>query len=251
MTLFPSAKEDFTAENGVTYTWQDNRWRTKAYKTDDSKFSEYLPLTGGTMTGNIAMNGHTVSGLGDPNADAQAANRRYVDTRLKRTGGAQQKMEGILYLGGHKIADVGDPELNTDAANRKYVDANYSLKDLFWKWEPEPGNNLTTGFIHWYESENDSILDFNITTQTQNGTIDVPDFAKVSTSQPFSIYTKDATGIKILAAGTTQTIKVSTTKSGPKQYFGVKVAKDAMTVWRPADFENSTLVICKIGGFIQ
>ena len=37
MTLFPSTKDDFTAENGVTYTWEDNRWRTKAYKIDDSE----------------------------------------------------------------------------------------------------------------------------------------------------------------------------------------------------------------------
>ena len=83
---------------------------------------DYLPLAGGSMTGNIAMNGHTVSGLGDPNADAQAANRRYVDTRLKRTGGTQQKMEGILYLGGNRIAGVGDPERSDDAATRGYVD---------------------------------------------------------------------------------------------------------------------------------
>ena len=31
MTLFPVTKEDFTAENGVTYTWEDNRWRNWQY----------------------------------------------------------------------------------------------------------------------------------------------------------------------------------------------------------------------------
>ena len=35
MTLFPETKDDFTAENGVTYTWEDNRWRTKAFLMDD------------------------------------------------------------------------------------------------------------------------------------------------------------------------------------------------------------------------
>ena len=39
------------------------------------------------MTGNIAMNGHTVSGLGDPNADAQAATKRYVDSKVAEAGG--------------------------------------------------------------------------------------------------------------------------------------------------------------------
>ena len=42
MTLFPDVKNDFTAENGVTYTWEDNRWRTKAYKIDDSELQNYV-----------------------------------------------------------------------------------------------------------------------------------------------------------------------------------------------------------------
>ena len=83
---------------------------------------EYLPIDGGSMTGDIAMGDHKVTGLGDCTADAHAANKRYVDTRLKRTGGTSQKMEGILYLGGNRIAGVGDPDTNTDAANKKYVD---------------------------------------------------------------------------------------------------------------------------------
>ena len=33
MTCFPELKDDFTAENGVTYTWEDNRWRTKSFLT--------------------------------------------------------------------------------------------------------------------------------------------------------------------------------------------------------------------------
>ena len=85
--------------------------------------SSYLPLAGGSMTGDIAMNGKRVTGMGDPNADAQAANKRYVDTRLKKTGGTTEKMEGILYMGGFKIAGVGDPELSTDAANKRWVES--------------------------------------------------------------------------------------------------------------------------------
>ena len=83
---------------------------------------DYLPLTGGTMKGDIAMGGHKVTGIGDPKADSQAANKSYVDTRLMRTGGTQQKMEGILYLGGHRIAGVADPERSDDAATRGFVE---------------------------------------------------------------------------------------------------------------------------------
>ena len=86
----------------------------------------YLPLEGGQMKGELAMGGHKVTGMGDPTADAQAANKRYVDTRLKRTGGTQQKMEGILYLGGNKIAGVGEPELSTDAATKGFVESQIS-----------------------------------------------------------------------------------------------------------------------------
>ena len=45
-SIFPESKEDFTAANGITYTWAENRWRTKTYDTN-----EYLPLDGGTVTG--------------------------------------------------------------------------------------------------------------------------------------------------------------------------------------------------------
>ena len=50
---FPETKEDFVAPNGVTYTWEDNRWRTKSYELNDSKLSQYLPLSGGALTGNL------------------------------------------------------------------------------------------------------------------------------------------------------------------------------------------------------
>ena len=39
---FPANKSDFTAENGVTYTWDVNRWRTKAYKIDDAELANYV-----------------------------------------------------------------------------------------------------------------------------------------------------------------------------------------------------------------
>jgi len=87
---FPVEKEDFTADNGVTYSWTGSHWRVKSFKLDDSKVDElreefdeklgdYLPLAGGEMEGDISAGGHAVSNLSDPEHAGHATPRRYVD----------------------------------------------------------------------------------------------------------------------------------------------------------------------------
>ena len=99
----------------------------------------------------IKVNGNTlVSCAGDelglyhvkaPTDAAHAATKDYVDTRLKRTGGTSQKMEGMLYMGGHKIAGIGDPESGDHAANRRFVEQQIAAIP-----EPEAGGGPTTKY---------------------------------------------------------------------------------------------------------
>ena len=50
--------------------------------TDDVVSGKYLPLTGGTMTGNIDANSKTITNLKTPTADTEAANKKYVDDQI-------------------------------------------------------------------------------------------------------------------------------------------------------------------------
>jgi trimeric autotransporter adhesin len=117
-----------------------------------------LNLSGGTMSGAIAMGTSKITGLGDPTADQDAATKVYVDTsianvidaapaaldtlnelaaalgddanfsttvtnsiaaKLPLAGGS---MTGPIAMGTSKITGVGDPTLAQDAATKTYVD---------------------------------------------------------------------------------------------------------------------------------
>ena len=49
-SIVPENKEDFTAPNGITYTWANNRWRTKTFDSN-----EYLPKTNPYVNGQLTV----------------------------------------------------------------------------------------------------------------------------------------------------------------------------------------------------
>jgi hypothetical protein len=71
-TCVPGYKLHFT---GVGPTW----W---SCITEDGGDASKLPLAGGTMSGNIAMGGTKVTGLGAPTAGSDAATKTYVDAQI-------------------------------------------------------------------------------------------------------------------------------------------------------------------------
>ena len=89
---------------------------------------DYLPLTGGTMTGNLILNG-------DPTNNLQAATKQYVDVLgdtvndildgtealpyLPDNGGT---LTGALNMGNNKITMGTTPTETTDVTNKGYVD---------------------------------------------------------------------------------------------------------------------------------
>ena len=95
----------------------------------------FLSTNGGTMAGDINMDGRKITGLVDPVADGDAARKRYVDTEistaagnaetnakeasLPRAGGA---MTGNIDLGGNALTNVKSPAADADAATKGYVD---------------------------------------------------------------------------------------------------------------------------------
>jgi len=104
---------------------------TNAYTTAqvDSALALKLNLTGGTMSGAIAMGTSKITGLGDPSSAQDAATKTYTDTglalKLNLTGGT---MSGAIAMGASKITGLGDPSSAQDAATKTYVDASDALK---------------------------------------------------------------------------------------------------------------------------
>ena len=98
---------------------------TKGYV--DTADALKLNLSGGTMSGNIAMGDNTVTGLATPSSSSDAATKVYVDTadalKLNLAGGT---MSGSIAMGSNNITGLGDPVNPADAATKTYVDTSIS-----------------------------------------------------------------------------------------------------------------------------
>lgn len=108
----------------------------------DSKADDYLPLTGGTLTGALTLSG-------DPTQNTQAATKGYVDSKIASAGGGDfmasgaVPMSGDLNMDNHKIIAVSDPTESTDGANKHYVDSTTQTAIAEAQFLPLAGGTVT------------------------------------------------------------------------------------------------------------
>lgn len=89
--------------------------------------SEGSVITGGTLIGDLDVNGNRLFGIGTPTADSDAASKKYVDSAvadaekasLPRLGGT---MAGDINMGGNAVKNLKAPSAGADAATKAYVD---------------------------------------------------------------------------------------------------------------------------------
>ena len=113
----------------------------------------FLSTNGGTMAGNIDMDGRKITGLVDPVEDSDAVRKHYVDANfvksvndtepdddgnvkidvLPKAGGT---MTGDLNMGGKALKNLKSPTAGTDAATKAYVDGKRltytGTLDTYW-----------------------------------------------------------------------------------------------------------------------
>lgn len=125
---------ELVGNNWILLVYDGQRFNLVCTAMDiDTYISErYLPLTGGTMSGNISMSNEKIISLGDPVNGTDAANKNYVDTSLGNylplAGGT---MSGAISMGRSKITDMSEPTDDRDAATKYYVD-NHSGSGSSW-----------------------------------------------------------------------------------------------------------------------
>ena len=111
-----------------------------------------LPLSGGTITGNINVNNNKITGLPSPEQDTDAVPKSFVDTAfITLEGELTSTLQGYLSLKGgtmsgpidmadSKITSSYSPTSNNDLVNKQYVDTEVASVKIDVGQEPIPGN---------------------------------------------------------------------------------------------------------------
>ncbi|MBA7529778.1 hypothetical protein ES705_21977 [subsurface metagenome] len=107
----------------------------------------YLPLAGGVMSGDIGMDGHQVKDLPGPDADQDAATKKYHDDNLPAGG----------YTEGARVQRTSNQSIPDNGISRISFDTENYDNDNMWEGVTNPdrmtiqtaGIYLFTGQVHW------------------------------------------------------------------------------------------------------
>ena len=115
----------------------DGKLNTKA---DKSVLSQYIKRDGSVqMVGNLQMNGKRITGLSNvPYYNGEAANKRYVDTKLNDKANKSDlndylkldgttPMQGGLNMNNKRITRLPDPQLADEPVTRKFLTSTNTL----------------------------------------------------------------------------------------------------------------------------
>lgn len=94
-----------------------------------------LPLTGGTMQGDINMGGYKILGLSLPTGNDEAVNKEYADKIKNTADGALQRkggtIEGNILMAGFRMIGIPAPVANDEPASKEYTDESVkSAKEI-------------------------------------------------------------------------------------------------------------------------
>ena len=122
-TTKPETSLNLNTQNLGTIVVRDpvdnNEVATKGY-VESHGGGSYLPLSGGTMSGDINMNNNRLTNLNGGVAPADAVNRAQLDTKFDKSGGT---MTGQLSMNNNRILNIAlTPILGREATCKDYVD---------------------------------------------------------------------------------------------------------------------------------
>lgn len=106
--------------------------------------ADLLKLDGSrAMTGNLNMNTHKITGVTNPTASTDAANKAYVDSAVASGGLPASDVD----YNNNKIINLADPIGAQDAATKNYVDSSFLKKNgtVPMTGNLSMGNNKVTG----------------------------------------------------------------------------------------------------------
>ena len=201
---------------------------------------DYLPLSGGQMSGNIDMDSNRITSLGAPTAGTDAVNKDYVDTAvtgfLPTTGGT---MTGNISMSGSsKVTQATAPSENADLTNKQYVDQQIAAG----AYTLPVASSSTLGGVKIGENVNvtdDGTISVNIpsvtgflptTGGTMTGNISMSGSSKVTQAaaptENADLTNKQYVDQQIAAGGYTLTPATASTLGGVKIGENVNVTED-------------------------